>query len=88
MIGSGSWATALAKLLLDNNDRLIWYFRSAERIDDFIKYKRNMSYLSDVVFDTARIDFTSDIDEACLKADTIVICVPSPFVKGEANRLL
>lgn len=87
MIGSGSWATALAKLLLDNNDRLIWYFRSAERIDDFIKYKRNMSYLSDVVFDTARIDFTSDINEACLKADTIVICVPSPFVKGEAEKI-
>ncbi len=77
MIGSGSWATALAKLLLDNTDRLIWYFRRRERIDDFIKYRRNPTYLSDVSFDTARIDFTADINEACLNADTLVVAVPS-----------
>ncbi len=87
MIGSGSWATALAKLLLDNNDRLIWYFRNPERIDEFIRYRRNPGYLSDVVFDTARIDFTSDIDEACLRADTLVIAVPSPYVKAEAEKI-
>ena len=52
VMGGGSWATALAKLLLDNTDRLTWYFRSRERIDDFIKYRRNQAYLSDVAFDT------------------------------------
>ena len=87
MIGSGSWATALAKLLLDNTDRLTWYFRSRERIDDFIKYRRNQAYLSDVAFDTARISFTSDINEACLGADTLVIAVPSPYVKAEAEKI-
>ena len=87
MIGSGSWATALAKLLLDNTDRLIWYFRKRERIDDFIKYRRNPTYLSDVSFDTARIDFTADINEACLNADTLVVAVPSPYFKAEAEKI-
>ena len=86
MIGSGSWATALAKLLLDNTDRLIWYFRKRERIDDFIKYRRNPPSLSDVSFDTARIDFTADINEACLNADTLVVAVPSPYFKAAAEK--
>lgn len=87
VIGSGSWATALAKLLLLNNDRINWYFRSRERIDDFIKYRRNPVYLSDVTFDTARIDFTSDINEAVADAGTLVVAVPSPYVKGEAEKI-
>ncbi len=87
MIGSGSWGTALAKLLLNNTDRLTWYFRNREHIDDFIKYRRNPTYLSDVAFDTARIDFTSDINEACMKADTIVVAVPSPYVRDEIEKI-
>lgn len=87
VIGSGSWATALAKLLLNNEDRINWYIRRQDRIDDFIKYRRNPVYLSDVTFDTARIDFTSDINEAVADAGTLVVAVPSPYVKGEAEQI-
>ncbi len=83
VIGSGSWATALAKLLLDNNDRINWYIRRQERIDDFIRRQRNPVYLSDVKFDTARIDFYSDINDAVADATTLVVAIPSPYVKGE-----
>lgn len=87
VIGSGSWATALAKLLLNNNDRISWYIRRQERIDDFIRYRRNMTYLSDVMFDIERIDFYSDINGAVSDADTIVVAVPSPYFKGEAEKI-
>lgn len=87
VIGSGSWATALAKLLLNNNDRINWYVRRPERIDDFIKYHRNPVYLSDVTFDTARINFYSDINAAVADADTLVVAVPSPYFKGEAEKI-
>lgn len=87
VIGSGSWATALSKLLLHNNDRINWYFRKQERIDEFIRYRRNPIYLSDVSFDTARIDFTSDINEAVSTADTIVVAVPSPYFKSIAEGI-
>lgn len=87
VIGSGSWATALAKLLMGNSDRLIWYVRRPDRIEDFIKYRHNPVYLSDVSFDTPRIDFYSDLNEVCERADTLVIAIPSPYFKGEADRI-
>lgn len=87
VLGGGSWATALAKLLLGNSDRLVWYMRRPDRIEEFLKFGHNPVYLSDVTFDTDRIDFTSDINEACQKADTIVVAVPSPYFKGHADKI-
>ncbi|MCH5237378.1 MAG: NAD(P)-binding domain-containing protein [Muribaculaceae bacterium] len=87
VIGSGSWATALAKLLLNNNARINWYVRRPDRIADFIKNHRNPVYLSDVTFDTHRIDFHSDINSAVAGAQTLVIAVPSPYVKEEAEKI-
>lgn len=87
VVGSGSWATALAKLLLNNCDRLIWYVRRQDRIDDFIKYGRNPVYLSDVTFDISRIRFCSDINEACSLADSMVVAVPSPYFKSDADKI-
>ena len=79
VIGSGSWATALAKLLLGNCDRIGWYFHREDRIEDFIKYGHNPVYLSDINFNPMRIDFTADINQACREADTLVVAVPSPY---------
>lgn len=87
VLGGGSWATALAKLLMNNNDRLVWYMRRPDRIEDFIKYRHNPVYLSDVTFETARIDFFSDINEACSHADTLVVAVPSPYFKSHADKI-
>ena len=87
VIGSGSWATALAKLILNNNSRINWYIRSSERIEEFIRLHRNPVYLSDVSFDTHRIDFFSDISSAVAGAKTIVVAIPSPYFKNEAQKL-
>lgn len=87
IIGSGSWATALAKLILNNNSRINWYIRRPDKIADFVKNHRNPVYLSDVTFDTHRIDFFSDINLAISGAKTIVIAVPSPFFKDEAEKI-
>ena len=87
VIGSGSWATALAKLLLNNNARINWYIRRTDRIADFLKRHRNPVYLSDVTFDTHRIDFFADINSAVKTAKTLVVAVPSPYVKDEAGKI-
>lgn len=87
VIGGGSWATALAKLLLNNNDRITWYLRNSDRIAEFRKFGRNPVYLTDVPFETSRIDFTSDINEAAENADTLVLAVPSPYLKSELDKL-
>lgn len=87
VIGSGSWATALSKLLLDNCERIGWYVHRPDRIEEFIKYGHNPVYLSDVQFDTTRIDFTSDINTACSSADTLVLVVPSPYFRDTMEEL-
>ena len=87
VVGSGSWATALAKLLLDNCDRIVWFVRRRDRIHDFIKYGHNPVYLSDISLDTSRIHFTDDINEACSHADTLVLVVPSPYLKETIDRI-
>ena len=87
VIGGGSWATALAKLVLGNRGEITWFVRRQERIDEFVKCGHNPVYLSDVPFDTGRIHFTSDIDEACRRADTLVLAVPSPYFKATADRI-
>ena len=87
VIGSGSWATALAKLILNNNSRINWYIRRSDRIEEFIRLHRNPVYLSDVSFDTHRIDFFSDINAAIAGAKTIVVAIPSPYFKDEADKI-
>lgn len=87
VVGNGSWATALAKLLLNNCDRIEWFIRRRDRIEDFIRYRHNPVYLSDVSFDTARIDFSDDINEICEKSDTLVLAVPSPYLKDTMEKI-
>ena len=87
VVGGGSWATALAKLLLGNVYRISWYIRRPERIEEFKKKGHNPVYLSDIAFDVDRIDFSSDINEAVCGADIIVVAVPSPYFSDTAGRI-
>ena len=87
VMGGGSWATALAKPLLMNNDRILWYMRRDDRIADFKRLSHNPAYLSDVRFDTDRIDFSSDINEVCREADVLLLALPSPYIKSHLAKL-
>lgn len=87
VMGGGSWATALAKLLMNDGKEIIWYMRRQDRIDDFRRLGHNPVYLSDIAFDTARIRFTADINEAAAEADTLLIVTPSPYIKSHLDRL-
>ena len=87
VMGGGSWATALAKLLLMNNDRILWYMRRDDRIADFKRLSHNPAYLSDVRFDTDRIDFSSDINEVSREADVLLLALPSPYIKSHLAKL-
>lgn len=88
VLGGGSWATALAKLVLSDEARITWYMRRPDRIEEFLKCGHNPVYLTDVDFDTERIDFTSDINEACSEADTLIVAVPSPYFKDHADKIV
>lgn len=87
IIGGGSWATAIAKILLEKVDRINWHIRRNDRIDDFKRLGHNPAYLTAVAFDTSRISFFSDINEAVRKSDTLIFVTPSPYIKSLLSRL-
>jgi Glycerol-3-phosphate dehydrogenase len=87
IIGGGSWATALAKIVLTTQNKINWYMRRPDRINDFMKLKRNPAYLSSITFDTNRIRFFSSLDEVVKASDTLIFAVPSPFLKQHLAKL-
>ena len=82
VLGSGSWATALAKIVMNNVDEINWYIRKQETIDEFIESRRNPNHLEWAYFDTNRIYFSTDINEVLDLSNTIILAIPSPYVKS------
>lgn len=87
VMGGGSWATALAKLLLRNCETINWYMRRDDRIEEFKRLGHNPAYLTDAEFDVRRIFFTSDINEACEQCDTLLLATPSPYFKDHVSKI-
>jgi glycerol-3-phosphate dehydrogenase (NAD(P)+) len=82
IIGSGSWATAIAKMVLINEVHIYWHFRNADSIKEFQKVKHNPNYLQSVIFDTDRITFTTDINEVVRNSEALIFANPSAFLKS------
>ena len=87
VIGGGSWATAIAKMLCVNLDEIAWYMRNESAIDHIKTQKHNPNYLSSVEFDTKKLILTSDINEAVAYADYIIFAIPSAFLNVELEKL-
>ncbi|MDE6154780.1 MAG: NAD(P)H-dependent glycerol-3-phosphate dehydrogenase [Muribaculaceae bacterium] len=86
-MGGGSWATALAHLLMNNCETITWYMRRRDRIDEFNRLRHNPAYLTGVQFDTQRIIFTDDINRAVAEADTLLLAMPSPYFKDHIDKI-
>ncbi|MBS1576055.1 MAG: NAD(P)-binding domain-containing protein [Bacteroidetes bacterium] len=87
IIGSGSWATALVKILTDNRKSVNWWIRN-EKALDFIKEKRhNQQYLSSVYFNTSLLQLSNDIKEVVANSDILLIAVPSAYVEDVLKPL-
>jgi glycerol-3-phosphate dehydrogenase (NAD(P)+) len=87
IIGSGSWATALAKIMLENLPEIHWFIRNPDNIEQFRQYKHNPGYLRGVEFETDRIHFSSDINEVAIACDTLIIAIPAAFMKETLSNL-
>ena len=81
IIGSGSWATALVKILTDNNHTVNWWIRNRVIIDHLRKKNHNPQYLSSVYFDINRLNLTSDLEKLISDSDCIVIAIPSAYIE-------
>ncbi len=87
IIGSGSWGTAIAKILTDNKNQINWWIRSDSNINSFKSRRHNPHYLSSTFFDTKLINFSSSAEEVINNSDIIIIVIPSAFVATTLNPL-
>lgn len=87
IIGSGSWATALAKILTDNKNKINWWLRSDSNINSFKNRRHNPQYLSNTFFDTSLISFSTNAEEVIQNSDTVIIVVPSAFAAEALSGL-
>ncbi len=87
IIGSGSWATALAKILTDNNNAIHWWIRNTSTIKHLQQRHHNPHYLSSAYFNTALLTLKSDIADVVNASDVLVIAVPSAFVEEALQDL-
>lgn len=87
IIGSGSWGTALAKILTDNNNSINWWIRSEINIRHFKNRHHNPQYLSSAYFDTSLLHFTTDVAEVINNSDCIIIVVPAAYAADALSGL-
>ncbi|MBI6120431.1 NAD(P)H-dependent glycerol-3-phosphate dehydrogenase [Salegentibacter maritimus] len=87
VIGGGSWATAIVKMLSENVDTIYWYMRSNYAIEHIKKQDHNPNYLSSVEFDINQLELSNDINKTVAAADFLIFAIPSAFVKRELDAL-
>ncbi|MCC5945710.1 MAG: NAD(P)H-dependent glycerol-3-phosphate dehydrogenase [Bernardetiaceae bacterium] len=80
VIGGGSWATALVKILSENDTHIHWWMRSEDDIEHLKAYHRNPRYLSTVEINNEKVFPTSNLKEALSSAEYAIIAVPAAFV--------
>lgn len=87
VFGSGSWATAIVKMLCENLETVGWYIRNEQSIEYVKKNKHNPNYLTSVEFDTGQLKLSSDINELIDYADYLIFVIPSAFVQAELDKI-
>lgn len=87
VIGSGSWATALVKLVLNSQSTINWYVRDDELIDHIQNRGHNPYYLPSVDFEPSQLNLSSNINEVVKDSDVLVFCIPSAYFEHEISKL-
>ncbi|RFM26601.1 NAD(P)H-dependent glycerol-3-phosphate dehydrogenase [Deminuibacter soli] len=87
IIGGGSWATALAKILTDSHHHIHWWIRNADAIRYIQQRRHNPHYLSAANFDTQLLSLSTNAAEVIAACDVVIIAVPSAYVNDILSTL-
>jgi len=89
VLGGGSWATALIKILSDNseNEMINWYIRNSENVKYVKTHSRNKRYLSSVRLNTDKLVVTDDICQTIKESDLLIIAIPSAFINESLKNV-
>jgi len=87
VLGGGSWATAIVKMLSENLEQITWYMRNEDAVEHIRMQKHNPNYLSSVEFNTKQLDLTTNLDYAVKNNDVLIFAIPSAFLETELKKL-
>lgn len=87
VIGGGSWATAIIKILSENRNDILWWMRNSESIKHIKKYGNNPNYISAAELDPNKLTISDDLNEITKKADCLILAVPSAFLRGILKQI-
>ncbi len=87
VIGYGSWATAIVKLLCEKGQKVGWHITNEEVKEGLLTEGSNPKYLRDVEFDISKLEISSDIDEVVSGHDIIILATPSAYLKDVLSKL-
>jgi len=87
IIGSGSWATAIAKILTDNGHALNWWVRSETMITHLKSRHHNPHYLSSVYFDGSLLTLNNSVEQVIANSDCLILAVPSAYIEATFKDL-
>ncbi|MEL6916901.1 MAG: NAD(P)H-dependent glycerol-3-phosphate dehydrogenase [Bacteroidota bacterium] len=87
VIGGGSWATAIVKMLTENLTHVSWYMRNSDALEHIKAQGHNPNYLSAVEFDVGQLNLTGDINTLVGQNDILIFAIPSAFLETELKKL-
>ncbi|MFM7723883.1 MAG: NAD(P)-binding domain-containing protein, partial [Bacteroidota bacterium] len=80
VLGSGSWATALVKILSENLEQVNWYIRSAESLHHVEEFGHNPKYLQSATFPKNKLHLFNDLEHFIKTSDIIITAIPAAFL--------
>jgi glycerol-3-phosphate dehydrogenase (NAD(P)+) len=87
VIGNGSWATALVKIITDGGRPVNWWIRNNSSIDYITRRHHNPNYLHSAYFDVALLNMSNDVQKVVDESDLLVIAVPSAYIQGVLENI-
>lgn len=87
VLGGGSWATAIVKMLSNNLDHVHWWMRSESAVEHINSYGHNPRYITSIEFDLAKVHVTTNMQMVIDNSDIVVIAIPSAFLDSTIKEL-
>ncbi len=87
VIGGGSWATALVKILSENQVPVQWWFRQAADVEHIKQYRHNPRYLSGITLNLDYVNPSTNLAAVIQQARWIILAVPAAFIQSVLQPL-
>lgn len=87
VVGSGSFGTAIVKMLTENTKKVHWCVRD-EFVKGVLKHKKhNPKYLTSTSFTNKHLELTTDINELVSECDIVILATPSIYLSDTMDKL-